>query len=302
MIFFLMSRKHPWDFERAYIESVSGWYWQLGSKSSNPRSWALCPFIYVFSNFSHRRFVVFIVKSLSSHWSQHWHPEACIVAMNLVSEWGCVAGPPQEAHRSCSQRCPTLACSQEGVRQASLLWLLYFCLHGDPFAGVPSCWHSSFGAPEAPACQKLTVLMVGKWWGSSPSFPLCHHLAFCYVIELSVLPLWMYVFMCHPPRCLASLINRSYSKARQEIQARLYWCACSRRRGANTRNRIPCSLPKWGQACSLYGVREGVSRVQEPGGRLWLKWFAHPLMGVECRGHVQYPAFASNPVFAFQKW
>ena len=28
MIFFLMSRKHPWDFERAYIESVghSGWY------------------------------------------------------------------------------------------------------------------------------------------------------------------------------------------------------------------------------------------------------------------------------------
>ena len=52
----------------------------------------------------------------------------------------------------------------------------------------------------------------------------------------------------------------------------------------------------------MYGVREGVSRVQEPGGRLWLKWFAHPLMGVECRGHVQYPAFASNPVFAFQKW
>ena len=129
-----MSRKHPWDFERACIESVghSGWYWPLGSKSSNPWSWAVCPFIYVFSNFSHRRFVVFIVESLLPRWSQHWHPEACIVTVNLVSEWGCVTGPPQETHRSCSQRCPTLATSEEGVRQASLLWLLYFSLRGDP--------------------------------------------------------------------------------------------------------------------------------------------------------------------------
>ena len=24
----------------------------------------------------------------------------------------------------------------------------------------------------------------------------------------------------------------------------------------------------------------------------WLRWFAHPLVGVVCRGHGQYPAFA----------
>ena len=36
-----------------------------------------------------------------------------------------------------------------------------------------------------------------------------------------------------------------------------------------------------------------------------LRWFAHPLGGVVCRGHVQYPAFAPNTLFfllALQKW
>ena len=28
----------------------------------------------------------------------------------------------------------------------------------------------------------------------------------------------------------------------------------------------------------------------------WLRWFAHPLGGVVCRGHAQYPAFV--PAFA----
>ena len=58
MIFFLMWRKYPWDFERTCVESVghSGWYWHLGNmKSSNPWSWAvcpfICPFIYVFFKF-----------------------------------------------------------------------------------------------------------------------------------------------------------------------------------------------------------------------------------------------------------
>ena len=26
----------------------------------------------------------------------------------------------------------------------------------------------------------------------------------------------------------------------------------------------------------------------------WLKWFAHPFGGVECRGHAQCPAFAPS--------
>ena len=26
----------------------------------------------------------------------------------------------------------------------------------------------------------------------------------------------------------------------------------------------------------------------------WLRWFAHPLGGVVCRGHAQYPAFAAD--------
>ena len=37
----------------------------------------------------------------------------------------------------------------------------------------------------------------------------------------------------------------------------------------------------------------------------WLKWFALPLGGVVCRGHVQYPAFSPNPLIllpALWKW
>ena len=26
----------------------------------------------------------------------------------------------------------------------------------------------------------------------------------------------------------------------------------------------------------------------------WLRWFAHPFGGVECRGHAQYPALAPD--------
>lgn len=37
----------------------------------------------------------------------------------------------------------------------------------------------------------------------------------------------------------------------------------------------------------------------------WLRWFAYPLDGVECRGYTQYPAFTPNTHFflpALQKW
>ena len=59
-------------------------------------------------------------------------------------------------------------------------------------------------------------------------------------------------------------------------------------------NSFPCWLSPWsrggGQACSLYGVRVGVCPGVRPEG--WLRWFAHPLGGVLCRGHAQDPAFA----------
>ena len=42
-------------------------------------------------------------------------------------------------------------------------------------------------------------------------------------------------------------------------------------------------------------------------GRLepWLRWSAHPLGGVVCRGHEQCPAFAPDTLYlllALQKW
>ena len=58
-----------------------------------------------------------------------------------------------------------------------------------------------------------------------------------------------------------------------------------------------------GRACPLYGVRVGVCPGVRPEG--WLSCFAHPLGGVACRGHAQYPAFAPNTLFllqAPQKW
>ena len=56
--------------------------------------------------------------------------------------------------------------------------------------------------------------------------------------------------------------------------------------GEQTTGTLACSLPEAGQACSLYGMKVGVGLE----GRL--RWFAHPLGGVVCRGHAQYAAFA----------
>ena len=56
-----------------------------------------------------------------------------------------------------------------------------------------------------------------------------------------------------------------------------------------------CFLGGWGvgdsavQAVSLYGVRAAAYPGVGPEG--WLRLFAYPLGGAECRGHVQCPAF-----------
>ena len=64
--------------------------------------------------------------------------------------------------------------------------------------------------------------------------------------------------------------------------------------GRENKQQVPlffCSLSRdW--AFSLRGVRVGVC--QGLGLEGWLRWFAYPLGGVVCRGHVQYPAFALN--------
>ena len=59
--------------------------------------------------------------------------------------------------------------------------------------------------------------------------------------------------------------------------------------GGRTNNKVPCLLiPGEGgePTCSLYRVRVGVSPGVRP--EWWLRWFAHPLGGIVCRG----PAFA----------
>ena len=53
----------------------------------------------------------------------------------------------------------------------------------------------------------------------------------------------------------------------------------------------------------MHGVRVGMYPGVWPEG--WLGSFVHPLGGVVCRGHAQYPAFATNSLFlllALQKW
>ena len=68
---------------------------------------------------------------------------------------------------------------------------------------------------------------------------------------------------------------------------------------------LACLLPERGGEASLFliwGEGRGVSRGRPEG---WLRCFAHRLGGVVCRGHVQYPAFAPNPLLllqTLQKW
>ena len=63
--------------------------------------------------------------------------------------------------------------------------------------------------------------------------------------------------------------------------------------GREISNSFPCSLaPGEGRAGSLYGGRVSMCPGVRP--EVWLRWSAHPFGGVECRGHVQYPAFAPD--------
>ena len=63
--------------------------------------------------------------------------------------------------------------------------------------------------------------------------------------------------------------------------------------GARTSYRVPCLLANQ-EAVEGRGVLRG-----------YLRWSAYPFGSGVCRGHVQYPAFASNLLLlllALQKW
>ena len=96
-----------------------------------------------------------------------------------------------------------------------------------------------------------------------------------------------------------SPISGNALEARQEIQPRLYWgTCCSRVEREQTTGSLAGSLPEGGGACSLHGVRVGVC--PGVGWEGWLRCFAHPLGGVVCRGHAQYPAFAVETLLLLQ--
>ena len=58
--------------------------------------------------------------------------------------------------------------------------------------------------------------------------------------------------MCYQPEFLVSLINRNWSEARQEIQARLYWGpCCSREEREQVTDSLACLFPKVGASSFL---------------------------------------------------
>ena len=103
---------------------------------------------------------------------------------------------------------------------------------------------------------------------------------------------------------LPSPINRNWLKARQEIQARLYWDpCCSSGEREQTTISLACLLPEGVVSLFLTGLRVWVCSGDWPEG--WLKCFVHPLGDAVCRGHAQYLAFASNTqvlLLVLQKW
>ena len=84
-------------------------------------------------------------------------------------------------------------------------------------------------------------------------------------------------WLCYQPGFLASLINRNWSEARQEIQARFCWGPCySRGEGGQTIVSLAWSLLKGsGELVPYMRVRVGVCPGVGPEG--WLRCFSHCL-------------------------
>ena len=74
-------------------------------------------------------------------------------------------------------------------------------------------------------------------------------------------------------RVLALLNQQKLIRGQTRLPGRALLGALLQQGGARTNHRPPSSLPGGGKTGSLYGVREGVSRVRWEG---WLRWFVTP--------------------------
>ena len=108
----------------------------------------------------------------------------------------------------------------------------------------------------------------------------------------------MYYKLCNTDTSQGSWPSQSI-EARPEIQASLYWVPrYSKSEQEKTTGSLAFLLPEvGGQACSLYGVTVGVYPGFGPEGKL--KWFAHPLGGIVCRGHARHSVHSKVAVLDF---
>ena len=106
-------------------------------------------------------------------------------------------------------------------------------------------------------------------------------------------------FACYAPGLLASLINRNWLQAWQEIQARLHWYpCCSRGQWEQTADGLACTLsPRGGTSLFLiWGEAQIVSRGQA-GGVAWV--FCPPLRCCCVQGACSVPCFCFQHRFYF---
>ena len=171
-------------------------------------------------------------------------------------------------------------------RSESCRWSLHLagrgcgCLHASacllsletPVSLFCSCLTSTGYLPSAVWCQTLTSLLTaaGISWVSVKDTDLA-------------------MSFCNRPEFLASLVNRNWQEARQEIQEGFIG-ALPQQEGARTSNGFPCSLAselapymRWGSA-----QRGGFRGLPTAFG------------GVECRELALYAAFTLDPWFCSQ--
>ena len=99
-----------------------------------------------------------------------------------------------------------------------------------------------------------------------------------------------------PTRVLRRLSQEKLIRRQIGNSGKVLWEPLLHQVGVRKNNRLFCWLA-YGSEASWFltrGEGRGVSRGQ---GERWLRCFAHPFGGGECRGHVQFPAFA--PKFCF---
>ena len=105
--------------------------------------------------------------------------------------------------------------------------------------------------------------------------------------------------MCYPSGFLASLINRNWSEARQEIQPRFIGAPASEGRRRN--NRFPCLFSYCGeQASSLYGQRVGCVSRGQAGGPPWV--FCPPLRLCNVQGACRVSTLLCSKLFRSGCW